>query len=316
MTIGAAYDRLDTMDLNGNALVPTTANSFDGVPATMKVDIPMALDADNELWFKLFRGYEMYGGNSNSPDLNNKSFGGAIGYDRAIPGTTTRVGGLFAYGHTDYAAGTLNGDSHDWRIGTYASHDDGTWKTQGLIAYGRNHYDINRTIANYGDRLNANYKANVFDASAKVKYLPQQNRLKSVQVAPYASLSYTHTSQDGYSETGGSAFAQSLDSASNNSLRGEVGLEFTHNINMTSSVGGSIGYKRVLSGVNPELNGTFTGDNNRFHITTDNDRNYITYNLNVRKNTGNNWTIQGELRGEKSAHNHSEVYSALAKYAF
>jgi hypothetical protein len=85
---------------------------------------------------------------------------------------------------------------------------------------------------------------------------------------------------------------------------------------MTSSVGGSIGYKRVLSGVNPELNGTFTGDNNRFHITTDNDRNYITYNLNVRKNTGNNWTIQGELRGEKSAHNHSEVYSALAKYAF
>ena len=316
LTAETVASRLNTVDYSTFVGTEVRLKSFDGVPATMKVDIPMALDADNELWFKLFRGFEMYGGNSNSPDLNNKSFGGAIGYDRAIPGTTTRVGGLFAYGHTDYEAGTLNGDSHDWRVGIYASHDSGVWKTQGLIAYGRNHYDINRTITSFGDRLNANYSADIFDAAAKVKYLPPQNRLKSVQLAPYATLSYTHTSQDGYSETGGSVFAQNIDSASNNSLRGEVGLELTHNIDKTSSVGGSIGYKRVLSGVNPELNGTFTGDNNRFHIVTDNDKDYVTYSLNVRKNTGNNWTVQGEIRGERSAHNHSEVYSMLAKYAF
>jgi len=312
MTTGAVHDRLDTALFDGNINVTVPTASFDGIPGTIQVAAPVTLDTENNLWFKLLRGFEAYGGIDGGYDLHNKSFGGVIGYDKAVNGTT-RVGGLFSYAKTDYTTDVMSGDSHDWRIGIYASHDNGTWKTQGLIAYGQNRYDFNRYVL--GDKLSSDYKANILDINAKVKYLPQQNRAKSWQVAPYVDMSYTHSSQGSYDESG-SIFAQSIDSASNNSWRAEGGVEWKHNMDKTSSWGGNVGYKRVLSGVNPELNGTFVGDNNRFTLKTDNDKDYFTYSLNLRKNTGHNWTVQGEIRGEKSAHNHNEVYSLLAKYSY
>jgi len=190
MTTGAVYDRLDTALYDGNINVNVPLNSFDGVPASMQVAAPVTLDGDHNLWFKLLRGFEAYGG---------------------------------------------------------------TWKTQGLISYGQNRYDFNRYIPYYGDKLSSDYKARIWDVDAKVTYLPQQNRTKSWQVAPYGRLSYTHASQGAYAEQGRSIFAQSMDSASHNSLRAEGGVE---------------------------------------------------------------WTVQGELRGEHSAHDHSEVYSLMAKHAF
>ena len=183
-----------------------------------------------------------------------------------------------------------------------------------MISYGHNRYDFNRYVPD--GKLYSDYTAKVFDINAKVKYLPQYNRVKSWQVAPYAGLAYTHSTQGAYTEEGSSAFAQSIDSASNNSYRAEVGVEWKHDMSKDSSFGGSVGYKRILSGVNPELNGTFASDTNRFTLYTDNDRNYATYSLNLKKNTGHNWAMQGEVRGEKSAHNHSEVYSVMAKYSF
>jgi autotransporter-associated beta strand protein len=315
MTTGATYDRLNTALYDGNVNVAVPTASFDGVPATMQVSAPMTLDTTNNLWFKLLRGFESYGGTDGGFDLDNKSFGGVIGYDRAVNGTT-RVGGLLSYAKTDYSTDVMSGDSHDWRIGIYASHDTGTWKTQGLISYGQNKYDFDRYIAYDNSKLSSDYTAKVFDMDLKVKYLPQYNRAKSWQVAPYVGLAYTHSTQGSYAEDGSSAFAQNIDSASNNSYRAEVGVEWKHDMTKDSSFGGSVGYKRVLSGVNPELNGTFVGDDNRFTLKTDNDRNYFTYSLNLKKNTGHNWTVQGDVRGEKSAHNHSEVYSVMAKYAF
>ena len=245
----------------------------------------------------------------------NKSFGGVIGYDKAV-NATTRLGGLFSYAKTDYSTDVMSGDSHDWRIGVYASHDNGTWKTQGMLSYGQNRYDFNRYIPYYGDKLSSDYDAKVFDIDAKVTYLPQENRAKSWQVAPYGRLSYTHASQGAYTEEGSSVFAQDMDSASNSSFRAEAGVEWKHQMDKTSSWGGSVGYKRILSGANPELNGTFAGDANGFTLSGDNDKNYVTYSVNINKNTGNNWTVQGELRGEMSGHNHSEVYSLMAKHAF
>jgi len=316
MTTAAAYDRLDTALYDGNVTVTVPAISFDGVPPALQVSLPMPLDTANNLWFKLFRGYESYGATTNGGcNLSNKSFGGVIGYDKAI-NTTTRAGCLFSYAKTDYSTNVLDGKSHDWRVGVYASHDDGTWKTQGLMSYGHNRYDFNRYIPYYGDKLYSDYTAKVYDMSVKVKYLPPTNRAKSWQVGPYISLTYTHSSQSAYAEQGSSPFAQSLDSTMNNSLRAEAGVEWKHTLTKDSSFGGNLGYKRVLSGVNPELNGTFVGDTNHFTLSTDNDKAYQTYSLNLKKNTGNNWTVQGELRGEKSKNNHSETYSIIAKYAF
>ena len=100
---------------------------------------------------------------------------------------------------------------------------------------------------------------------------------------------------------------------------GLVGAEFKRSYDKYGGWGGSVGYKRVLSGVNPELNGTFAGDTmsgNGFTIQSDNDKNFVTYSLNVHGSLGGKWTGQAELRGEASPHAHKEIISVAAKYHF
>ena len=77
-----------------------------------------------------------------------------------------------------------------------------------------------------GTKLNSDYRAKVLDLEAKTKYLIPSTKAKTWQFTPYGKLRYTHTNQDVYSETGGSVFAQNIESASYNSTRGEIGLEF------------------------------------------------------------------------------------------
>jgi autotransporter-associated beta strand protein len=337
LTNESIYDRLDTVDFSGlvaaEAALPhlTSAqgnknlvgaaktanqnsvaekNSANQNSASVSTSTPVTLDANNNLWLKLFKGYETF---NYADELKDHSFGGAIGYDKAL-NLTTRVGGLFSYGITNYSTDNISGDSHDWRVGAYVDHKNGNWDYQGLLTYGRNHYDLDRDIL--GGKLNSDYKAKVWDVEAKAKYLIPSTARKTWQFTPYGKLSYTHSSQDAYGETGGSVFAQNMDSTSHNSTRGEIGVEFKRAYDKNGGFGGSVGYKRVISGLNPELNGTFVGDSNNFTISTDNDRNFVTYSANVHGKLAKNWTGQAELRGEASQNTHKEIISVAAKYSF
>jgi outer membrane autotransporter protein len=170
----------------------------------MRTTTPVSLDASNNLWFKLFKGYETYNYND---ELKNHTFGGAVGYDHAV-NLTTRVGGLFSYGVTNYSTDNISGDSHDWRVGAYVDHKNGNWDYQGLVSYGRNKYDLDRSINLAGSglgnsTLNSDYQAKVWDVEAKAKYLIPSTKAKTWQLTPYGKLSYTHTNQDAYSETAG-----------------------------------------------------------------------------------------------------------------
>ena len=309
LTNETVYSRLDTATFSGDVAV-NAVQALDAHAPQMKTSLPVSLDATNNVWFKLFRGYENYNYNDS---LENKSFGGAIGYDHAL-NLTTRVGGLFSYGVTNYSTDNMSGSSHDWRVGAYVDHRNGNRDYQGLLTYGRNRYDLDREVV--GAKLNSDYQAKVWDVEAKAKYLIPSTRAKTWQFTPYGKLSYTHTDQDAYSETGGSLFAQNLESASSNSTRGEIGLEFKRAYDKNGGFGGSVGYKRVISGVNPELNGTFAGDDHSFTIRGDNDKNFVTYSLNVHGSLGGKWTGQAELRGEASPHTHKEIISVAAKYSF
>jgi autotransporter-associated beta strand protein len=277
---------------------------------SLTTSIPVTLDANNNLWLKLFKGYETF---NYADELKDHSFGGAIGYDKAL-NLTTRVGGLFSYGITNYSTDNMSGDSHDWRVGAYVDHKNGNWDYQGLVTYGHNKYDLDRDVL--GTKLNSDYKAKVWDVEAKAKYLIPSTARKTWQFTPYGKVSYTHSSQDAYGETGNSVFAQNMESTSHNSTRGEIGIEFKRAYDKNGGFGGSVGYKRVISGLNPELNGTFVGDNNNFTISTDNDRNFVTYSVSVHGKLAKNWTGQAELRGEASQNTHKEIISVAAKYSF
>ena len=285
-------------------------NSENQISDSLTTSTPVTLDANNNLWLKLFKGYETF---NYADELKDHSFGGAIGYDKAL-NLTTRVGGLFSYGVTNYSTDAISGDSHDWRVGAYVDHKNGNWDYQGLLTYGHNKYDLDRDVL--GAKLNSDYKAKVWDVEAKAKYLIPSTARKTWKFTPYGKVSYTHSSQDAYGETGSSVFAQNMESTSHNSTRGEIGIEFKRAYDKNGGFGGSVGYKRVISGLNPELNGTFVGDNNNFTISTDNDRNFVTYSVNVHGKLAKNWTGQAELRGEASQNTHKEIISVAAKYSF
>jgi uncharacterized protein with beta-barrel porin domain len=315
LTANTIYSRLDTNAFDGTVGVPVNVPGLAGENKTVNTNVPVALDANNNFWMKMFRGFEGYGGSNGEADLNNQSFGGVVGYDRAV-GKDARLGGFFAYGKTNYSADYLNGNSSDWRLGLYGDKQNGDWEYQGYVSYGANHYDLDASTWDGGAKLNSDFKAKIWDVGLKAKYTIPSTKEKNWKIRPYGELGYTHTSQDSYTESCSSAFAKNINSASNNSTRAEVGVEFKRRITPTSGWGGSIGYKRILSGVNPELNGTFIGGTDSFTVKTENDRNYLTYNLNAYTSLGGKWIGQAEIRGEKSSNNHKEVYSISAKYHF
>jgi subtilase-type serine protease len=312
LTNETVYSRLDTVDFSGDLGMPMQVASLDAGAPQVKTSLPVTLDATNNMWFKLFRGFENY---NYHDSLKNKTFGGTVGYDHALS-LNTRMGGLFSYGVTDYSTDNIQGKSYDWRLGVYGDHKNGDWDYQALVTYGSNHYDLDRDVSWEGTKTNSDYKAKVWDGEVKARYFIPSTKNKTWQVKPYGKLSYTHTSQDAYAETGSSIFKQNLNSASNNSWRGEVGVEFKRNFRNQTGWGGSLGYKRVISGLNPELNGTFVGDTNGFSIKSDNDRNYVTYSLNARGSLGGKWMGQAEFRGEASHNTHKEILSVTAKYSF
>ena len=53
-----------------------------------------------------------------------------------------------------------------------------------------------------------------------------------------------------------------------------------------------------------------------FTIRGDNDKDFVTYSLNVHGSLGGKWTGQAELRGEASRNTHKEIISVAAKYHF
>lgn len=322
----AVGDRLDSFLVDGqiatNVNVPGIAGSVQGGTVTL----PVAVDSDNNLWLQMFKSYESFG--LNAGNLKNKTWGGIIGYDHSFGSkqdktlshahtADARVGGFVSYGSTNYSSQGLSGDSNDWRVGLYGSKINGDWDYQALVSYGNNKYDLDHTLDLTNSTAKADFKGKVWDAQAKARFTIPTTRNKTWQVRPYGQMNYTHTAQDAYEESGTGGFNQKMAAASNNSWRAEVGLELKRQIARNTTVSASVGYKRLLSGASVELNGSFLGaENTAFSISSDNDRNYLTYGFIVRGSLGGAWTGNLGLRGEMSSHNHREVFGAMVNYSF
>jgi autotransporter-associated beta strand protein len=283
LTTASLESRLDTASYTNHALT-MGSGGMDAAKAA-----PVALDDTNHLWLKLFKGYDNHKG---AGDLNAQTFGGVIGYDKAV-NKATRVGWLVSGGLTHYSADSMDGDSKDWQLGAYIEHKNAGWDYSGLLSYGRNNYDLNRYAA--GEKYNADYHANVWDIEARAKYPLSSTTERTWKVVPYGKLGYTHTSQESYDETGTGISAQHISDSSHSSVIGEVGVELGRQLGPDGGYRLALGYKRVLSGANPTLNGTFVGDTHPFTVQSENDRNFLTYSVAMHGKLGPQWSGQAEL---------------------
>jgi hypothetical protein len=251
LTSVSVESRLDTVGYTYGTLT-MGSGGLDAAKAA-----PIALDDSNNFWLKLFKGYDTYNGTS---DLKEQTFGGVIGYDKAV-NSVTRVGGLVSSGLT-------------------------------------------------------HYHAKVWDVEARGKYPLPSTRERTWEIAPYGKLGYTRTSQESYDETGKGISAQHIAYRSHSSVTSEIGAELNRSLGMDGGYSLALGYKRVLTGANPTLNGTFVGDTHPFTVRSENDRNFLTYSVNVHGRLGPQWSGQAELRGEASPNAHKEIVSVMAKYSF
>ena len=304
LTTASLESRLDTASYT-NSTLTMGSGGMDAAKAA-----PVALDDTNHLWLKLFKGYDNHKG---AGDLNAQTFGGVIGYDKAV-NKATRVGWLVSGGLTHYSADSMDGDSKDWQLGAYIEHKNAGWDYSGLLSYGRNNYDLNRYAG--GEKYNADYHANVWDIEARAKYSLPSTTERTWKVAPYGKLGYIHTSQESYDETGTGISAQHIADSSHSSVTGEVGVELGRQLGPDGGYRLALGYKRVLSGANPTLNGTFVGDTHPFTVQSENDRNFLTYSVAMHGKLGPQWSGQAEIRGEASPNTHKEIVSVTAQYSF
>lgn len=280
---------------------------------SLQTALPVAIDASNNLWCSMFRGQD----NLATGNVSGRTFGGILGYDRST-NLQTRLGTFVSYGSSNYGGDSLDVESKDWRVGIYGSHISGPWTYQGAISYGHNNYDSKRFVLS--DSLKGDYHAKLWDIFAKAKYTVPSTLNKTWQVMPYGTLEYTHNAREAYDETGHSMFRQHIKSSSLHTTTAELGLELRRKVSATHGWGGSVGYKRVLNGANLGLEGSFLGSRDiadtAFSLHSSEDKNYLTYSLHAYGALNKRWLLQGEIQGERSAHNHNQVYSVLLKYSF
>ena len=148
--------------------------------------------------------------------------GGTVGVEYRIS-PDLLVGGVFAYSNPSVNLVTqqAHNDINSYQFGGYASYTSPNWFTDGLLAYGRHVYNIDRQ--GIIDVIHGSTNANTFTAAARGGYLFDVGWMR---VGPIAGLNYTNVDVKGYTETGDVLITMVVDGQKFDSLTGSVGAQF------------------------------------------------------------------------------------------
>jgi uncharacterized protein with beta-barrel porin domain len=183
---------------------------------------------------------EAFGGGSHQSEdgqfsgYSMSSEGIVAGGDAVVADSRTRVGAVFTYTHADL-------HEHGDRTGDTLSLD-----SYGVLAYGSflgehayadllagvlfDQFDTVRVISftNFNGVATGTHDGTQYVAKASGGYrLPMGE--SGTTLTPLWGVTYSHLSQDAYTESGGNGAALRVDSENDNSIKGEVGLKLEHN---------------------------------------------------------------------------------------
>jgi uncharacterized protein YhjY with autotransporter beta-barrel domain/phospholipase/lecithinase/hemolysin len=149
------------------------------------------------------------------------SAGGTFGIDYRVD-SNWRVGGVFGYSQPEIKVGVQNAVDHidAYQFAGYSSYADAHLFFDGLVAYGRQNYAIERD--GIIGPIRANTSANVFTAAAHSGYLFEMG---SFWLGPIAGLTYTNGAIDAYTENGDSLLIMTVSNQSIDSLNGDAGFQ-------------------------------------------------------------------------------------------
>ena len=180
------------------------------------------------VWAQAFGGHASQDERDDISGYSANYTGLLFGADKAL-NEAWRVGGVFSYSHsainnTDSTAGDTTQSNAYGLIG-YAGYTAAQWYVNvsgGAIAQ---QYDVNRAVnfAGFNSTVSARFPGKTFVARAEAGSPIQVGRF---MVTPLASLAYSYSRQNGYTESGGAGAALAVQATHSTSVQTDMGLRF------------------------------------------------------------------------------------------
>jgi uncharacterized protein YhjY with autotransporter beta-barrel domain/phospholipase/lecithinase/hemolysin len=159
-----------------------------------------------------------------SAGYDYNSAGGYLGAEYRLD-SNWRVGGVFGYSQPDVKLAIQDARNRidAFQFAGYSSYVDAHWFADGIVAYGRHDYSLERR--GIIDVIRANTNADLFTVAGKGGYLFDVGQLR---VGPIAGLQYTYASIKGYTETGDVLLTMMVDRQTREALTGDAGVQLRY----------------------------------------------------------------------------------------
>ena len=222
-------------------------------------DLSSLADGDSGSWITGYGGWGETDATSGTARMETDMGGVVFGIDRAL-GESWRLGVLGGYSRTDVTQRTrLSSGSVDTRsAGLYGGAEAGAWGLDFGAIHNWHAVDTSRTVSftNYSpERLSARYDARSWQFFAEAGHKVQVGGL---MLEPFAGVSHTNLSTDGFSESGGDAALTSSSDADNTTFT-TLGLRSAMVLLDTVHVRGMAGWRHAFGGTDPSSTHTLSG---------------------------------------------------------
>ena len=268
--------------------------------------IPLEVGSQNSWWMKAIKNWGSNDAQQDLPGIDNRSYGLVVGQDRKVD-DHWRLGYLMGYGQNRVTSTLAATDSHGYRLGVYGGYSKGVLDLHTYLDYGRHSNHADRYIRTLSLQSDSNYDSNTLSFGIGARYNLHAKKDKLWQVSPYADLYISRYNQDGYREKGaGNTYDQIADPLANTFSTGEIGLEMARTI-PNGRYAFHMGYKKVLSGSNPEMTIAYTiKPTNKITISgNEQDREYLVLGLSIQGQLAKNLTIDSQINHQQGANSRS-----------
>lgn len=278
--------------------------------------IPLQLDADNSWWMKTTKNWGTVDAQQDLPETSNQSFGFIIGRDQKNS-EHWRTGVALEYGKNNVTSSMENSASQSYKLGVYGGYSQGALAVQTCLTYGRQSNDATRYLNQLSLKAESDYRSKVLGFGIGARYNLHYNQETKWQVSPYTNVQITRYNQDAYVERGAGVFNQETEKLLNTYSTGEIGIEARRELSK-GRYGVSLGYKKVLSGNNPEMTIAYSGNlRKKIKISGhEQDSEFVVLGVNLQGELANNWTLDGQVDCELGRGSKNLTASVMARRAW
>lgn len=217
---GSVLDRLDA----DRTFAPFGMGSAMAYAGPTKAPGPVAADHPWSIYSNVDYGGGSRGAQFLASGYDYTAVGGTVGIEYRHD-LNWRFGGVFSYANPDVNLSVQNAHNHidAFQFAGYGSYTEPHWFADGLIAYGRQAFSLDRQGVT--DTITASTHADTFTAAARGGYLFDVGPLRA---GPIGGLVYTHAAIQGYTEAGDILLTMAVDRQSLDNLTGDAGVQLRY----------------------------------------------------------------------------------------